>query len=57
MMTFYDVPCRRNMLHGCERSYRADLHSRRGEKSVLLMVLLTLRIRDERAREVRHVVG
>ena len=57
MMTFYDVPRRRNMLHGCERSYRADFPSRRMEKSVLRTVLLAPRIREARAREVRHVVG
>ena len=57
MMTFYDVPRRRNILHGCERSYRADLHSRSVEQSVLRTVLLAPRIRAARAREVRHVVG
>ena len=57
MMTFYDVPRRRNILHGCERSYRVVFTSRRVEQSVLRTVLLAPRIREARAREVRHVVG
>ena len=57
MMTFYDVPWRRNLLHGCERSYLVVFTSRRVEKSILRTVLLAPRIREARAREVRHVVG
>ena len=57
MMTFYDVPQKRNILHGGEGSYRADLRSRSVEKSVLRMVLLAPRIREAWTREVRHVVG
>ena len=57
MMTFYDVPRQRNMLHGDERSDHADLRSRSVEKSVLRTVLMAPRIREARTREVRHVVG
>ena len=57
MMTFYDVPRRRNLPHGCERSNRVVFTSGRAEKSVLRTVLLAPRICEARAREVRHVVG
>ena len=57
MMTFYDVPRRRNIRHGCERSYRVVLPTRGVEKSVLRTVLLAPRIREARTCEVRHVVG
>lgn len=57
MMTFYDVPRKRNMLHGDEQSDHADLHSRSIEKLVLRTVPLAPRIREARTREVRHVVG
>lgn len=57
MRTFYDVPRKRNIRHGSERSRRVVLHSRRVEKSVLRTVLLAPRICEVRTREVRHGVG
>ena len=54
MVTFYDVPRMRNLLHVRERSRRAVLRSRRTVKSVLRTVLIAHRIRQVRVREVRH---
>ena len=57
MVTFYDVPWKRNILHVGERSYRAVLRSRSAVKSVLRTVLLAHRICEVGLREVRHAFG
>ena len=57
MLTFYDVPRKRNLLHVGERSRRAVLPSRSAAKSVLCTVLLAHRIRQVRVREVRYAFG
>ena len=57
MLTLYDVPWKRNILRVCERSRHVDLRSRRAKKLVLRLVSLAHRIREDRAREVRHVHG
>ncbi len=54
MVTFYDVPRMRNLLHVGERSRRAVLRSRSAVKSVLRTVFLAHRIREVGLREVRH---
>ncbi len=54
MVTFYDVPWKRNMLHVGERSRRAVLRSRSAVKSVLRTVLLAHRIWNVRVCEVHH---
>ena len=57
MLTFYDVPWKRNILHVGERSHRAVLRSRSDVKSVLRTVLLAHRIWQVRVREVRYAFG
>ena len=57
MVTFYDVPWKRNILHVGERSRRAVLRSRSAVKSVLRTVLLAHRICEVRVREVRYAFG
>ena len=57
MLTLYDVPWKRNILRVCERSRHVDLRSRRAKRLVLRLVSLAHRIREDRAREVRHVHG
>ena len=54
MLTFYDVPWKRNLLHVGERSRRAVLRSRSTVKSVLRISLRRFRICEIRVREVHH---
>ncbi len=57
MVTFYDVPRMRNLLHVGERSRRAVLRSRSAVKSVLRISLWRFRIWNVGVHEVHHELG